>query len=224
MFLAVSVAATAIAPLMPATATATATAVTTPSCGASSAPLLPDICGWTRLAYRLNRMSGVGPRRLLQLGRTLRANYMEAEPEAVAEMRTARQYRAGYVIEPSHYEGRRRVGLLFFPGGLVHEAAYAPILRRSHASSSPNPSPNPTLTLTLTLTPTLTPTLTRTLTLTLPLTILRSVASTAGCTVICLRLPVRHPLAAQRSRLRSLTARVERVRARVRARVRVRVG
>ena len=166
MFLAVSVAATAIAPLMPATATATATAVTTPSCGASSAPLLPDICGWTRLAYRLNRMSGVGPRRLLQLGRTLRANYMEAEPEAVAEMRTARQYRAGYVIEPSHYEGRRRVGLLFFPGGLVHEAAYAPILRRSHASSSPNPSPNPTLTLTLTLTPTLTPTLTLTLTLT----------------------------------------------------------
>ena len=132
MFLAVSVAATAIAPLMPATATATATATTvaTPSCGASSAPLLPDIRGWTRLAYRMNRMSGIGPRRLLQLGRTLRANYMEAEPEAVAEMRTARQYRAGYVIEPpSHHQGRRRVGLLFFPGGLVHEAAYAPILR-----------------------------------------------------------------------------------------------
>ena len=67
MFLAVSVA--AIAPLMPATATASATATTvaTPSCGASSAPLLPDIRGWTRLAYRMNRMSGIGPRRLLQL-------------------------------------------------------------------------------------------------------------------------------------------------------------
>ena len=129
MFLALSVAATAIAPLMPSTASATATTVATPSCGASSAPLLPDIRGWTRLAYRMNRMSGIGPRRLLQLGRTLRANYMEAEPEAVAEMRTARQYRAGYVFEPSHRQGRRRVGLLFFPGGLVHEAAYAPILR-----------------------------------------------------------------------------------------------
>ena len=54
---------------------------------------------------------------------------MEAEPEAVRAMRSAQRYRGGYVLRPSTTSAGRRVGLLFFPGALVHESAYAPILQ-----------------------------------------------------------------------------------------------
>ena len=94
----------------------------------SRPPLLPDVRGWTRLAYRMR--SSIGARRMLRLGRTLRANFMEAEPEAVEAMRSTTRYRGGYVLKPSTAASTsRRVGLLFFPGALVHEAAYAPILQ-----------------------------------------------------------------------------------------------
>ena len=54
--------------------------------GQSHPPLLPDMRGWTRLAFRMRRQFGVRPRSMVRLGRTLRANFMEAEPEAMAAL------------------------------------------------------------------------------------------------------------------------------------------
>jgi hypothetical protein len=57
---------------------------------------------------------------------TLIATY-PAFPEAVARAEQARTERGWFVFEP---EAEPRVGFIFYPGGLVDPAAYAPLMQR----------------------------------------------------------------------------------------------